>query len=255
MNIALSAVIISILLIPPIVFYIFFYLGKYPRAIPKFSLFEGILGAAVISLFIHATAIYFIPYQIRYDIIIKLLGGELKDLESKISNNEFHVAITSFSYYNASLLLIMVALARCSRALLVKTGWHSKSTALHLYHKWWYVFNGYYSNIEQPDLVFVDLVVDTKDQTVIYSGYLVNFDFVNGDLDRVYLKDTLKRDFTKIDDQDVSSEALPITEPYQIPGDLFSIAYQNILNINLHFISLDNTLEEIQGMQDEEIDN
>jgi RsiW-degrading membrane proteinase PrsW (M82 family) len=80
MNIALSAVIISILLIPPIIFYISFYLGKYPRAIPKFSLFEGILGAAIISLFIHAITIHFISYEIRFDILLKLLGGELKDL-------------------------------------------------------------------------------------------------------------------------------------------------------------------------------
>jgi len=255
MNIALSAVIISILLIPPVIFYISFYLGKYPRAIPKFSLFEGILGAAVISLFIHAIAIHFIPYEIRFDILLKLLGGELKDLEKKISNDSFHDAITSFSYYNICLLIIMVAFGRLTRFVLNWTGWHAKLPILNLYNKWWYVFNGYYNNIEETDLIFVDLVVDTKDRTVIYSGFLLNFDFVNGDLERLYLKDTLKRDFIKSSTQDASEQTTSTTEPYEIPGDLFSIAYKNILNINVHFISIDNSLEEIQQLPDEDVAN
>jgi hypothetical protein len=252
MNIALSAVIISILLIPPIVLYISFYLGKYPKAIPKFSLFEGILGAAVISLFIHAAAIQFIPYEIRYDIILKLLGGELKDLEKKISTQTFYDTITSFSYYNAWLLLIMVTLGRLARNLLIRTGWHADYPILNLYHKWWYVFNGYYSNIEQYDLVFVDLVVDTNDRTVIYSGYLTNFDFKDGDLDRLYLKDTLKRDFIQTSEHNAAGEGSSVSEPYKIPGDIFSISYKNVLNINIHFILLDNSLEEIQGLHDED---
>lgn len=253
MNIALSAVIISILLIPPIIFYISFYLGKYPRAIPKFSLFEGILGAAIISLFIHAIAIHFISFEIRFDILLKLLGGELKDIERKTSNDEFNNLITSFAYYNICLLFIMVLLGRLLRKVLLWTNWHSKFPILNLYNKWWYVFNGYYNNIEETDLVFVDLVVDTKDRTVIYSGFLINFDFVNGDLERLYLKDTMKRDFIKGSSDEASEQTTSNAVPYGIPGDLFSIAYKNILNINVHFISIDNELEEILQLPDEEL--
>ncbi len=255
MNIALSAVIISILLIPPIIFYLSFYLGKYPRAIPKFSLFEGILGAAVFSLFIHAVAIHFIPYEIRFDILIKLLGGELKDLEKKVSNEEFHSAVKSFSYYNICLVLAMVLLGRIFRKILIITKWHAKYPVLNLYNKWWYLFNGYYNEIEETDLIFIDVVVDTKAGTVIYSGYLANFDFTNGELERVYLTDTLKRDFSSVGSRDVPEQGLNNNETYEIPGDIFSIAYKNILNINIHFITIDNSLEEIQELPDGELPN
>jgi hypothetical protein len=104
------------------------------------------------------------------------------------------------------------------------------------------VFNGYYSGIKEPDLIFIDVVADTKEGTVIYSGYLINFDFTNGELERVYLKDTLKRDF-------LSKKGT--AEPYEIPGDIFSIAYKTILNINMHFIILDNSLDEIENLPDE----
>ncbi|MDB5023597.1 MAG: hypothetical protein JWP78_1352 [Mucilaginibacter sp.] len=251
MNIALSAVIISILLIPPIIFYLSFYLGKYPRAIPKFTLFEGILGAAVFSLFVHALAThYFISSEIRYDILIKLLGGELKDLEKKVPDNEFQAALSDFALYNLCLNAAMVVLGRCFRQILLWTGWHAKYPVLNLYNKWWYLFNGFYNGIKDPDLIFIDLVVDTNESTVIYSGYLANFDFTNGELERVYLQDTLKREFIGTGKTGQDANEVNTTEPYAIPGDIFSIAYKNILNINIHFISFDNSLEEIEQLPD-----
>jgi hypothetical protein len=59
MNIALSAVIIFLLLLPPIAFYLAFSLGKYPKSGPKIGLLEGLLLSAVISTLLHALAILF----------------------------------------------------------------------------------------------------------------------------------------------------------------------------------------------------
>jgi hypothetical protein len=237
MNIALSAVIISILLIPPVVFYISLYIGRFPKAVPKFSLFEGILASAVISLFIHAIAIYFIGNDIRFDIIIKMLGGDLKNLEGTVPNPEFKKAVSDFTVYNFLLVLTMVILARVIRYLLQVTELHARFELLNLYNKWWYYFNGYYADVDEFDLVFVDAVVDTKDGAIIYSGFLVYFETKDGELDRIYLKDALRREFKR-----QTAAGTLINEsgtPVQIPGATFSLKYENVINLNVNFILID----------------
>lgn len=136
MNIALSAVVISILLIPPVVFYLSLYIGRFPRAIPKFSLFEGVLASAVISLLIHAVAITLIPNEIRFDILIKVLGGDLKNIENTIKNKALKKAVTDFAVYNASLLVVMIALGRWVRWRLLASGLHLRNEIFNLYNKW-----------------------------------------------------------------------------------------------------------------------
>lgn len=85
MNIALSAVIIFILLIPPIAFYVSYSFGNYSKAGPKFSLLDGVLASAIISLFVHTIAICFISREVRFDILLKMMGGEIKSVEHIIS--------------------------------------------------------------------------------------------------------------------------------------------------------------------------
>lgn len=239
MNIALSAVIISILLIPPVVFYLSLYIGRFPRAIPKFSLFEGILASAVISLLIHGIAITLIHNEIRFDILIKVLGGDLKNIENTIKNSVLKKAVTDFAIYNAVLVLIMIGLGRFTRWRLLASGLHSRNEVFNLYNKWWYFFNGNYGDIGEYDLVFIDAVVDTKDGTMVYSGFLVNFETKGGDLDRIYLKDAVRREFKKYANNQNLQLANEAGDPIQIPGATISIKYENTINLNVNFILIE----------------
>ena len=243
MNIALSAVLISILLIPPVVFYLAFYIGKYPRAIPKISLFEGILGTAVISLFIHAIAITCIPWEIRFDILIKVLGGELKDVENKISNRDFRLAIISFCWYNFWLSVIMTGLGKLSRYVVIRKGWHLKYEILSLYNKWYLLFDGYINGGIDYDFVFIDVVTDTKEGSIIYSGFLLYFDLANGELDNIYLQDTLKRNLSPTSLHPLTTTSAVESQAYKVPGDIFCLAYKNIQNINVRFIKIKESNE------------
>ena len=236
MNIALSAVVISILLIPPVVFYLSLYTGNNPRPSPKFSLFEAILACAVISLFIHAIAISFIAKEIRFDILIKVLGGDLKNVEGNIQNNVFKKTVTDFAFYNSVILLIMFLLGRGVRILLKRRNLHADNQLVNLYNRWWYFFNGYYAGAGQFDFVYVDAVVDTNDGTLIYSGYLGYYETKNGELDRIYLNETVRREFkrrTHSEDTHLMNET---GKPLKIPGDTFSLKYENIINLNVNFI-------------------
>ncbi|WP_345947719.1 hypothetical protein ABDD95_12755 [Mucilaginibacter sp. PAMB04274] len=238
MNIALSAVIISILLISPVVFYFSLYIGEFPRAIPKFSLFEGILGTAVISLLIHAVAILCIPDEIRFDILIKVLGGDLKNVESTVNNAVFKDAVTDFAWYNLLLLLAMVVLGRLIRFFLLRTGLHERVPALNLFHEWWYFFDGAFAGVEDYDLVFVD----TKDGTVIFSGFLMNFETEGANLDRIYLKDVTRREFKKYANDEGARLINESGDPLTIPSGTFSLKYSNIINLSVNFIILDDAV-------------
>jgi hypothetical protein len=245
MNIALSAVVISILLIPPVIFYLSLYLGNFPRPTPKFSLFEGILASAVVSLLIHTIAILFIPTEIRFDILIKVLGGDLKNLENIIHNSEFKKAIKDFALYNATLIVIMFLLGRGLRLILQFRDLHARNELYNLYNKWWYFFNGFHADIADFDLVFIDAVMDTADGTMIYSGFLVHFETKDGQLDRIYLQDTIRREFKRHADMNNTHLINEAGAPVQIPGKTFSLKYENVINLNVNFILLDeNTVVE-----------
>jgi hypothetical protein len=256
MNIALSAVIISVLLIPPVILYLSIYTGRFPKALPKFSLFEGILGTAVVSLFIHALTISFISQEIRFDILIKLLGGDLKAIENTISNNDLEQLIKSFAYYNFWLILAMILIGRLIRLLLQWNDLQAEHEILNLYNRWWYLFNGYFIEFDgeeegdevEFDLVFIDAAVDTNEGTMIYSGLLVNFETKNGDLDRIYLRNTIRREFKKSkDDADEDGGNKP-GDPVQIPGELFSISYEKVINLNLSFIVIDEKPADVDQL-------
>lgn len=236
MNIALSAVLISILLIPPVLFYISLYTGKYPRSIPKFSLFEGILASAVLSLFVHALAICIISKEIDFSLIIKLLGGDIKEIS--LTNAQLYDRFYGFALYNLFLCIAMVILGRIIRKILLHNDLHTNSI-FNLYNKWWYLFNGYYPQVEKFDIVYLEAVVDTHAGTMIFAGYLINFECKGGELDRIYLQNTTRRDFKSYSLNDQNHLSNKPGSPIVIPGDTFSIAYANIINLNIRFLILE----------------
>ena len=256
MNLAFSAVLIFILLLPPIAFYVSYNLGIQAKAGPRFSFLDGALASAVFSLFIHALAITVIGKEIRFDILLKLFGGELKDLENKISNGVFTSSLKQFAIYNLAIFLICVFLGRTVRYFVVRFDLHGNELS-RLYNKWWYLFNGYYlDTLDKPrdyDVVFVDAVVDCHDGTMIYSGYLSDFVCNGEELDRIYLAETIRRDWKKreTDEKGTGQFVNYPGEPIVIPGELFAIPYKDIKNLNVRFISIDNSLEDIQELPDD----
>jgi len=238
MNIALSAVIISILLIHPFVLYFSIYLGKYSKVIPKFSLFEALLGSAILALMMHGTAITLIDEEIRFDILIKVLGGELKNVEGSVKNDIFKRVLLDFSRYNLCMVSLMFILGRTLRKILQFRNFHAYSELYHLYHEWWYYFNGYSyekDKIIKYDLVFIDVIVDTKNGRMFYDGYLVNFETIGRQLDRIKLVNVRRKkfdDFDQIYDDDINTSVRPID------GTTISIKYEDRSRLTVDFVLL-----------------
>lgn len=262
MNLALGAVLIFVLLTPPIVFFVAYSFGKFAKAGPKFTILDGLLASAIFSLFIHAIGIKIVGLihgsgNIRLDLMLKLLLGDVKEFESKYSNSELEVSLYQFAIYNFIILTLALALGRSLRYCVLKFEWHSNSELLRTNNKWWYLFNGYYlpeigSADRKFDLLFIDVTIDLKDETIIYSGYLVDFVCNGEELDRIYLSDTVKRSHYKTG-LIIQPEHTRIDQgPISIPGAFFSIAYKDIKNINLRFLTFDNSQEEIEDINEED---
>lgn len=244
MNIALGAVIIFILLIPPIAFYLSYSFGNSPKAGPKYTLLDGILASAIVSLLVHATAIFLVRTEIRFDVLLKVLGGDLKDIENKLSNAGFAKSIEQFALYNFTILIIFILLGRLCRWIVIRTNRNAPTNELfRLNNRWWYLFNGMENAIEAFDLLLIDAVVDTAEGTIIYSGFLVRYICTGEQLERIYLSNVVRREFKVVKDGIIKTG-----EPVPVPGEIFSVDYKYVINLNLKFIILPDDLDTINEL-------
>lgn len=252
MNIALSAVIIFILLLPPLAFYLALTFGDFPKARPKIGLLEGVMLSAIFAVILHSTSIIFIHKEIRFDILVLLIGGDVKTISTLVPNENFEKYFHQFSFYSCLLTILSFIMGRYFRWWLNKSRSHVDSELFRLYTHWWYLFNGYkieeYTDRKKLplfDAVAVDALVNTNAGTMLYSGYLIDFVCHGESLDRIYLSGTIKREF-KTNEVNEGGNVL-INEPgvpKLVKGDTMSIPYSGILNMNLHFISLSEEMED-----------
>jgi hypothetical protein len=78
----------------------------------------------------------------------------------------------------------------------IRTGLNNgRNNLFRLNNRWWYLFNGFESDIQNFDLLLIDAVVETKDGTMIYTGFLVNYICNGEDLDRIYLGNAVRKEF------------------------------------------------------------
>jgi hypothetical protein len=259
MNIALSAVVIFILLLPPIAFYFSYVMGAFAKANPKLGLLEGLMLSAIVSILMHAIALLLIKKEIRFDILALLLGGDLKGFNDKVTNQGFRQMLLNFVWYNASLVGAAIILARLCRWMVQLTGWHVNSGALRIYNHWGYLLLGYMGDDRighrkpvEFDIIFIDALVNTTSGTMIYSGYLIDCVCFGETLDRIYLSDTVKREF-KINQQNDKGNVLvnQAGEPIEIDGDTMVIPYSSIINMNFHFIELPEGFDNLEEETDE----
>lgn len=239
MNIALSAVVIFILLMPPIVFYLSFSYGRYPKAKPRFTFLDGILASGIISLLVHALALLLLKREVRFDILMKVFGGELKDLENKITNYDITRCLQHFALYNFTLLVIFTMLGRLARHIVIRFNHnHVHSELLRLNNRWWHFFNGYENGKPFLDLVFVDAAVATQEGTVIYTGWLRDFVCDGEKLDRICLEFVRKRKL-RLNNDGKGEVETRLSSAVPVPGTKFLLPYDNIINLNISFVALE----------------
>ncbi len=79
MHLALGAVLLAILLIPPLIFYYCYSAGSYAKAVPKLSLLEYLLISAVLSLLLHCVIIDLWQLDIDFEFLFRILSGHVSE--------------------------------------------------------------------------------------------------------------------------------------------------------------------------------
>jgi len=263
MNIALSAVLLFILLIPGFALYNGLFVGSFSKPGPKLSLVEALLGTGIFSLTIHAIALLVLHQPVRFDILTRLLGGDLKDFDKLVGNNEFKIYILHFTAYNLTINVVCFLLGRFCRLLIQANLWDVRFSLLRLHNKWWYLFNGYYlDELGRPgdrgnyDLIIVDALVKSGSEFIIYSGYLIDFVCEGELLERIYLQSPERR-FLQHPDQEQPADQVFQEDIYSLKADIFCLNYSEILNFTIRFITSPETIEEVEDVSkaEDSLDN
>jgi hypothetical protein len=244
MNIALNAVVIFVLLLPPLVFFISLTHGRFQKGWPRWNMLEILMASAIFAIAAHAIAILLMDGPIKFDLLALIMTGNAELVIKNYSNQEIENYLLQFIRYCSIQLSIAFVLGKIVRWMLNKHDLHTKSETFRLYNHWWYLFNGYrndkgfYKKRDKPfDIVVLDLLINTSTGAMIYSGVLSDFICQGETLDRVYLTSALRRDFKTIRLQDKTT--ILMNEPgipKRIKGELFSVFLKDIININMPFV-------------------
>lgn len=252
MNIAFGALIILLLLFPGILFRFAYLNGPYSRRNLQTSVSDEILLSLIPAFILQSLAFIIIEYGfkvfINVELLIKVILGTLNQGGDFILLGK---SVAPFFIYNLVLFLTGYLSGKFARYIVKKNQWDMKYHSLKFNNEWYYLLsgklndiNGNTENMPKVQLVQVDVLVDSPDGTVIYSGVLQTFYLSKAEgLDRIHLSNVYRR---KLKD-DLSPELKSTDEKafdaryYSMPGDIFVIPYSQIVNLNVTYYYTEET--------------
>lgn len=277
MNIALGALIILLLLLPALFFrfgitmvrfkfsskdqgksFSFELAGRnFINVLSKLNFSETLFFFSIVPLLLHVISICLLHAagkEIDYALLVNVLSSQ-KDI---VRNNLiFNAELTSFLWYIVILTLLGFALGVGLTHVVVRI----PNSYMYLIGENHYLrlFTGLLlepGKRADVDFILVDIVSETKEATVIYSGFLEKFDIVpdKNELAYVTLTGTRRRDLRKYSLlKDVSpTEKHTMYENDSgdmivIPGKYFTIPGSKISNVNVTYMKLQTVRNTTTG--------
>lgn len=253
MNVALGAFILTLLFLPAVSYRLAVNRqDNLKELLSSFSLTDSVWVFSIVPIIIHIILIGLLlltGHTIKFDLILNIFYSN-KDF--KISDKPFTQDVLSFLLYCFSAIVIGYVLGLLSNFLESRNNLLTK--ILGLSNDWYEVFEG---NILNPsvsatndavDLVYVNVLSNTKETTILYSGILINYYYKpkSTELDYLVLQSATRRDLRK---GYISSAEENSTEKQnyysqltgdiiRIPGAYFIIPVKEILNVNVSYLNI-----------------
>jgi hypothetical protein len=265
MNLALSALLIILFLLPAFFFRIGISLPirrrnessqiihdiisrNVSKALSKLNFTETVFLFSIVPIILHLFALavlYFTGFQIDYSMILNIFSGK-QNMLADHTDAIFQYELISFLIYTLIQTVVGISLGWWLIKVFGGSRWLLK--VLMGKNPWFRLFTG--AALDQTgrrSLVLVEALVGTKENSVIYSGLLHSYELVDNSDDLAYitLKGAFRRDLRKA--QQISKEleeAKMITsssfhpgygDVIRIPGDVFTIPGKEIININVTY--------------------
>ncbi|WP_133236428.1 hypothetical protein [Mucilaginibacter psychrotolerans] len=180
--------------------------------------------------------------------------------------NQLNVYIGPFLIYMLLNIAVNFVAAYFFRGYVLKTRLYKKYPFLGIYNKWYYILKPLASE-EEKISVWLDILVETKHESIIYRGFLTDFWLdKDGSIKELHMEDVRRRvlakdtqefettlqeivqttDVAGIADNDTrqtdeefvfqpKSAAMVDERYYYIPGELFIIKYDDVKNMNITY--------------------
>jgi len=244
-NIAITTIILAILLLPGIVFRRFYYTEEFSKQYQRKNFFELFFSSLIPSLLFHSIWFFVIQafgYSIDFEVI-----GYLFSKNSDLAYSNIDKFFPQIILYHLSIILFAVFVGFFSKKIIRNNRIDRRIKFFRFSNSWHYLFSGEFfdfpraafnirEDVDEIEYFYVDVVVDTNYGTLLYEGFLVDYELDDlGELDYISIKETQRR-LLKDDNS---------SDKYDIPGHIIIIPYSSIKNINLTFLKLD--IEEING--------
>jgi hypothetical protein len=272
MNLALSALIILLLLLPAFTFKMgtAIYAGwrrpapsansglrhylisrNVSKALSKLNFNDTIFFFSLVPLFLHLCAIGFITFkdQIRFDLLLNIFAGK-DNVVAEAANNAFQIQLKSFLLYSLSQAFAGWLLGFVLSAIFM--GSPLMLRALLSNNNWFRIFSGL--TLAENDrarlhTVLVEALVLTKETTVIYSGMLQYYEVIS-DTDAIaYItlhspsrRDLRAAQLTTKNLNATTESSTAYDNSYgpliNIPGNSITLQGKDILNVNVTYLEL-----------------
>jgi len=255
------AIFISIV-IPGLLFLRFYYFGEFSK---QFTTKEPI-GRSLLYSIIPGIAIQFFCLLIYAGIINKnlkvstvlnvhrdLLGeGQMNPETTTFLDNH----LLDFGIYSLIVLCVSILLGIVVSRFILITGWDRRSKLFRYKNQWYYIFKGHmfgFKKFKQAvnvlnrpnlksknvDMVFADVLINASGKTRLYTGFVVDYDLDSNDptkLEKIYLFDAHRYKSIEVEDEKKPGEKKTIVEKKPIPGSVFILPVQDMVNINLLYV-------------------
>jgi hypothetical protein len=271
MNIAFGALILLLLLIPGLFFRVAYLNVRYSGKTFKSTIIDETLLALAPAFIIQVCGFLFVEGVLHYSVSLSTIYGLII---SSASFKEFEVlrrSLGSFLLYSLVLWAASWGLGYLVRNLIRFFRLDYKYPIFRFQNSWYPIlkgtivnFPGYTHLRTSIQLVWIDVIVETKEGSYIYSGIIDDF-FLSKDegLDRIYLKNVRRRKLTnepndnlelissdadeteaanldQLQEVEIDSELDALDKRYYyMPGDFFIIPYSQIKNMNIRYFHLD----------------
>ena len=261
MNLVFGSLFLFLLISPGLIFRFSYLQGTYSKLTFKVSAFEEFFWALIPAFFIQVSAMLFVEnlldYSVRVDTIYKLIIGN-GDIDFQI----IKLNLLPFFIYIFTLMAFSVFLGIAVRRIVRFYHFDHRLKFLRLGNEWFYLFSG---EILDPTatvdpsavlLIQVDVVLNSSEGDIIYSGILEDFYLSkeNG-LDRIYLRNVYRRNLK--DDLAQDKENVGYLNRhldvryYQMPGDIFIVSYEKVINMNVSYLMLDEVVMNTETHESE----
>lgn len=261
LTIGFIALFISVVM-PGLIFQRFYYFGEfYKQFTTKVPPLRVFVYALIPGLIIQFSGIFL--YQnwfhpsFKKDWILNVfqeLFGEVQITNSKthdFMDNHFGSFILYTLVVYISSIILGFVLSRSIRAF----KWDIRWKLFRFKNEWSYIFSGeifYFEKFKKSSLslstpnlkkvnvgmVYADVLISSSEGNQLYSGIVIDYDLKSDDsssLDKIYLMNAKR--YAKYN-QDSTTNSIPKLHSKKIPGDLFVLSLENLININLSYITV-----------------